>query len=150
MKKKTLNKKEKKELNVLLAKYNFEFSKNDFVEIIDDKYVRMENQNIFFYLDGNIFPTMKLVLSKELGLKKAVLDMGAIKFIANGADLMRPGIVSVDDGINAGDVVMMADVTHKKPFALGIALYSSLEIMKMSSGKVIKNLHYVGDEVWNS
>ncbi len=74
--------------------------------------------------------------------------MGAVKFVTSGADIMRPGIVHIDEGITKDDAVAIVDQTHKKPLAVGIALHSSEEMQKVSSGKVVKNIHYVGDWIW--
>ena len=43
---------------------------------------------------------------------------------------------------------MIIDETHGKKLAVGIALFASNEMNSLNSGKVIKNLHYVGDEIW--
>ena len=74
--------------------------------------------------------------------------MGAIRFVVNGADIMRPGIVEIEAGIKKDDFVAVVDKNNQKPLAVGIALFSSEEMKAMSSGKVIKNIHYVGDELW--
>jgi len=151
MKKKTLSKSDKKELNLSLEKYGYSFDKKDLVEILEHKYkvIKVNHEMLFFYYEDKIYPSMKLVLKQDLGLKKIVLDMGAIKFIAGGADVMRPGIVSIDDGILEGDCIVMVDETHGKQFALGIAMMNSSDMQNASSGKVIKNIHFVGDDIWN-
>jgi len=40
------------------------------------------------------------------------------------------------------------DIRYSKALAIGKALKSSVEIMAEKKGKVIKNLHYVGDKIW--
>ena len=76
--------------------------------------------------------------------------MGAVKFVVNGADVMRPGIVEIEEGIAKDEFVAVIDKNNKKPLAVGIALFSSEEMKGMNSGKVIKNIHYVGDELWKT
>ena len=44
--------------------------------------------------------------------------------------------------------VVIRDEKHSKPLAIGEALFSSEEISKMEKGKVILNLHYIGDKIW--
>ena len=93
-------------------------------------------------------PTLKL-LQTYLGLlKKIVVDMGAVKFMISGADVMRPGIKEIAAGINKDDFVVIMDVNNHKPLAVGIAQLSGTEMQAATSGKVIKNIHYVGDELW--
>ncbi len=76
-----------------------------------------------------------------------VVDMGAVKYICNGADVMRPGIVAMDE-FSKGAVVTVKDTNYSKYIAVGIALTSSNEAKEMSKGAVIHNMHYIGDEVW--
>lgn len=78
-----------------------------------------------------------------------VIDMGAIRFVTNGADIMAPGVVDVDNDISKGDQVWICDETHHKPLAIGIALVDGEDIISKSKGKVINTIHYVGDDLWN-
>lgn len=103
---------------------------------------------MFFECLGRIFPTLHL-LHSGISLKRVTVDMGAVPFVAKGADIMRPGIVSIDNSIGKDEPVCIVDERHGKPLAVGIALFSGAEIMAMSSGRAIKNIHYVGDKIWN-
>ncbi len=86
--------------------------------------------------------------SNMLGLPLVVVDMGAVKHILNGADVMAPGIVRIIGDFNKGDIVLVVDEKYGKPLAVCEALYSSEEISAMEKGKVLKNLHHVGDRIW--
>ena len=77
------------------------------------------------------------------------VDMGAVKFVCNGAKVMRPGIVNMDE-FNADDIVVVKDDKHGKYLAVGISLVSSNEAQAMSKGPVIDNMHYVSDEFWEA
>ena len=152
MKRKTLRKKEIRELNEKISKFGFQFDKGDFVEIVEGekhKVVKSENEILFFYLDDKIIPCLKIVLQGKINLKKIIVDMGAVKFVVNGADIMRPGIVEIEDGIENGGIVEIVDVNNRKPLAVGRAMFSSEEMRNADSGKVIKNLHFIGDNIWN-
>ncbi|ACX72757.1 PUA domain containing protein [Methanocaldococcus vulcanius M7] len=151
-----LSKKDVKRLKKELEKY-FEnvdeiIPKKGNVEIvITDTYeiVLANKEPIIFKLDDCLFPTLKL-LQKTLPSKNiVVVDMGAIKFLINGADVMSPGIVKADSEIEEGDVVFVVDESHKKPICVGIALMSGDEMINSEKGKAIKNVHYVGDAIWN-
>jgi PUA domain protein len=78
-----------------------------------------------------------------------VVDMGAVKFVSSGADVMRPGIVELDQSIKKDELVVVVDQNHKKPLCIARALFPGEEIFKMKQGKVLKSLHWVGDPVWN-
>jgi len=81
---------------------------------------------------------------------KVTVDMGAVKFLTNGANVMRPGIRSFLAPFQKGDVVVVVDEKHGKALAVGTALVDSAEGEKMSKGAVVKNIHYVGDKFWNA
>jgi PUA domain protein len=151
MKKKTLSKKEIKELNEKIARYGFQFDKKDNVEMFEGewKVIKKDGDILFFYLEGEIYPTLKLVLRNDVRMKKVVVDMGAVKFVVNGADIMRPGIVGIDMEVEKDEIIIIVDANNEKPLAIGRALFGGKEIDMMISGKVLKNLHYVGDELWN-
>ncbi len=95
-----------------------------------------------------VYPTLtatEIVAS----LPKAVVDMGAIRFVCNGADVMAPGIVRYEGSFSKGDIIVVVDVTHGKPLALGEVLYNSDEAKNVRQGPVIKSKHYVSDKIWN-
>ena len=125
------------------------FEKKANVELVKDEFeiVTLDNEPCFFYLEGNIIPTLKLLLKNNF-MKKVTIDMGAIKFIASGADLMRPGITEIEEGIKEGDFISVIDIEHKKPIAIGQAMLDSEKMRATESGKVIKNVHYIGDKLW--
>ncbi len=147
--KKTLSKKDKKEINERIRQYNYQIDKKQKADILDDR-ILVEDEALLFRKDSDIYPTLRLILKQDTKLKKITVDMGAIRFIADGADIMRPGIVHIEPGIQKGDPVVIVDIEHEKPFALGISLHSSEDMQKTQSGKAIKNIHYVGDDIWNT
>lgn len=126
------------------------FGKKDQVMLaeVDHKMlVVKDNLPYFFYQDGKLVPTLKLLLQKPF-LKQVVVDMGAVKFVSNGADVMRPGIVELDHSIKKDELVVVVDQNHKKPLCIAKALFSGEEIFILKQGKVLKALHWVGDEIW--
>ncbi|NTV22776.1 MAG: DUF1947 domain-containing protein [Nanoarchaeota archaeon] len=145
--KKTLSNKETKEISGELASYQIILSKKDKLEV-EDGILLINNVPVCFLHEGKPIPTLKTQI-KSAVLKKVEVDMGAIRFVTSGADVMRPGIVKIDEGISNGEPIAVVDMTHKKPLAIGIALFSSEEMQGMSTGKVIHNLHYIGDRIWN-
>ena len=139
-----------KELNKEIEHYELSFHKKDQAVIVEDekyKLILVNKKPVFFYYQDKIVPTLKLLQEKEV-LKTITVDMGAVKFVINGADIMRPGIVEIEDGIKENNFIMIIDVNNKKPLAVGIALLNSEEMRSATGGKVIKNIHFVGDELW--
>ncbi|MBD3164958.1 DUF1947 domain-containing protein [Candidatus Woesearchaeota archaeon] len=152
MKKKTLSKREIKDINEKISKYGFQFGKKEFAELAEDekhKFLKADKA-LFFYVDGEWVPSLKALLSGRVGLKKVTVDMGAVKFVVNGADIMRPGIVEIEDNISENEIVEIADVDNKKPLAVGRALFGSPEMKEKKEGKAVKNLHFIGDDIWQA
>ena len=81
-------------------------------------------------------------------LPRVVVDMGAVAHVANGADIMRPGIRDIPSNFGNGDLLVIVDEKYSKPLALGLAEVGSTEMKSMTKGKVIRNVHFVGDELW--
>ena len=73
------------------------------------------------------------------------VDMGAVKFMCNGANVMRPGIRSFGE-FEKGQIVGIIEESQKKYLAVGRALVSSKEMAELSKGIVIENLHYISDK----
>ncbi|HLD40433.1 MAG TPA: RNA-binding protein [Candidatus Nanoarchaeia archaeon] len=138
-----------KDISKEVEHFKIEISKKDQVELIEDQYkiILINKKPSFFYFENKIVPTLKFLQENNV-LKKITVDMGAVKFVVNGADIMRPGMVEIETGIAKDEFVGVIDKNNKKPLAVGIALFAGNEMQKMTSGKVIKNIHYVGDELW--
>jgi PUA domain protein len=82
-------------------------------------------------------------------LPSAKVDSGALKFILNGADVMRPGIRSYDDWGPVGRVIVIRDEQKARGIAVGRTLVESKEMAVKAKGPCIQNLHHVGDKFWN-
>lgn len=76
------------------------------------------------------------------------VDSGAVSFVSDGADVMRPGITESDESIEAGDLVVIVEERHNKALAIGRASVDGTEMLG-DSGKVIDSIHFVGDELFD-
>jgi PUA-domain protein len=119
------------------------------VGTVEEFTVLLVNDSIDFmkYQDKIMF-TLQGVTKYQLKNKFVVVDMGAIGFITKGADVMAPGIIDADVGIQRDDQVWICDEKHHMPLAVGIALLTGEEMKTKKPGKAIKTLHYVGDRLW--
>lgn len=79
----------------------------------------------------------------------AVVDEGAIRFMLNGADVMRPGVRKFDDWGAAGRMVVVREEKKGRAIVVGPSLVSSEDARGMAKGGCIRNLHHVGDRYWN-
>jgi len=75
------------------------------------------------------------------------VDAGAIEFVSNGADVMRPGIVEADERIAAGDLVVITEESHGKSLAIGRAQVDG-DDMVGEEGRVVSSIHHVGDDLY--
>jgi PUA domain protein len=96
--------------------------------------------------EGEPFFTVLGAIELHPSKRQIIVDAGAVRFVVNGADIMNPGIVSADQEIVAGDLVIIAEEKYKKPLAIGRALIDGP--MMKGEGKAVKSLHHVGDQVW--
>ena len=114
----------------------------------DDELYAINNELCFWRSKEGYIPVLSLLLDNRVGLKTIVVDMGAVRFVTNGADVMRPGITHIDADIQKGDIVRIADEKNDRSLAVGKAMYDATEMEGKQSGKVIKNLHTIQDSVW--
>ena len=77
------------------------------------------------------------------------VDMGAVKFMCKGANLMRPGIKKFTE-FEKDKLVCIVEESQHKFLAVGKAMVSSSELEKMEKGEVIKNMHYISDNFWET
>ncbi len=89
-------------------------------------------------------------LSETQTLEKfpyVIVDMGAVKFMCKGANVMRPGIKKYSE-FQKDSIICIVEESHHKFLAVGKTLVSSDEMSNMEKGEVIKNLHYISDKFW--
>lgn len=110
--------------------------------------ILVEGEPLIFRHEGKYFPTVKGALKIKLDRRFVTVDKGAIPFVAKGVDVMRPGVVAFDEGIKAGELIVINEETHKRALGIGVALWSGEEFKAQSKGKCVKNVHHVGDELW--
>ncbi len=77
------------------------------------------------------------------------VDMGAVKFMCKGANLMRPGIKKFTE-FEKDNLVCIIEESQHKFLAVGKAMVSSSELENMEKGEVIKNMHYISDKFWET
>jgi len=147
-----LKKKKIKEIKSQLGEYGDLLQGKKNVEILEaepNSFILVDGEPYIIIIDDKPFPTLKAALSKQIDGKTVTVDMGAIKFVSNGADIMSPGIVDASEGVEPGDIVLIIDETHGKPLAIGVSLIKGEEMVENDSGKAVETKHYVGDDIWN-
>jgi len=152
-----------KDIKLLKSKLIEQFGENEVLNHLDPKskveWFKLENHEeliaiddilSFWIKEGEYIPLLTLILKhdEKFKLKYIIVDKGAVPYITNGADIMRPGIIKIDPSIKKGNIVKIQEETYNKTIAIGKALFDATEIQSIEKGKVINNLHTINDEIW--
>ncbi len=128
----------KKEIKALAADLEEVFSMSCFSQedtidqatVGDMDVILIENEILGIVVDKKPFLTVKGLLKYKPTNMYVTVDMGAVKFVYNGADVMAPGIVDADSKIKEGDIVWVRDEKNLQPLAVGIALSAGSEMVQ--------------------
>ena len=91
-------------------------------------------------------------LSETTMLEKfpnVMVDMGAVKFMCKGANVMRPGIKKNTE-FEKDKLVCIVEESQHKFLAVGKSMVSSTELENMDKGEIVKNMHYISDKFWET
>jgi len=128
---------------IFKSKVDMELVETDFAEIF-----LVNGKPLLFRIEEKILPT--LIFNELFGsMSRVVVDMGAVPYVCNGASVMAPGIVRFEGEFEKGDFVLVVDEKHGKTIAIGEATYDVDAAKKVTKGVVMKNIHFVGDKIWN-
>jgi PUA domain protein len=122
------------------------FEDVEFVES-DRRVVLVDGRPLVAFYDESPFLTVRGANAFPPERNVVTVDAGAVSFVSDGANVMRPGIVTADASIEPGDLVAIAEETHGKVLAIGRADVAGREMVG-ESGKVVKSLHHVGDDLY--
>ena len=128
---------------IFKSKVDMELIETDFARIF-----LVNGKPLLVRMKEKILPT--LAFNEIFALTpKVVVDMGAVPHVCNGANVMAPGIVRFEGEFKKGDFVFVVDEKHGKAIAIGEAGYDVDTAKKATQGVVVKNIHFVGDKLWN-
>lgn len=146
-----------KEIKKILSEFKASYSideetfspkpKAELAEAGGEALIFIDNRPVMLRKDGKLFPALTFNEALEK-LPKAVVDMGAIPHICNGADIMAPGIRSIEGTFQERATILVVDERFRKPLAIGLTLVNSNQMKEMKQGKAISNVHFVGDQIW--
>lgn len=118
-------------------------------EFLDRQVLLVNNQLLGVYDGDSAFLSVRGLLAHKPQARFVTVDMGAVKFVCNGADVMAPGIVEADPALKEGDWCWIRDERNKQPLAVGRALMAGPAMVR-GKGKAVKSVHHLGDKVWNA
>lgn len=134
------------------ARFGVTFDGDSFeaVEFADreERLILVDGEPMVLDMDVGPILTVRGANATDPGRAIVTVDAGAVAFVSDGADVMRPGIVDADEAVETGDPVLIAEETHGKVLAVGIALVDGTDMVG-EQGKVIESIHHVGDELYD-
>jgi len=114
----------------------------------DRRYLLLDNHILGFWQGEQPFLSPRGLVQYPATKRFVTVDMGAVRFVTNGADTMGPGITDADADIRANDLVWVREERHGKPLAVGVALSDAATLRSKAKGKQVKTLYWVGDKAW--
>ena len=156
-KRKILSKKEKKLLLLDLVN-GFGDVISSYVElstmleevITDEGTLIAKNGKIWFFnINDKMIPSIYFLRESNFELPEIVVDIGAIRFITNGADVMSPGVVFFNTDIRKGTLVVIKEEKANSIIGVGSSLINSEDFDKSQKGKVVKLHHHLKDKIWS-
>jgi len=127
------------------------FSERDVVDMAEGPeydVIFVGGKILAFTPGGVAYLTVRGLLEYGATRRYVTVDMGAVKFVYNGADVMGPGIVEADPTIIEGDLVWVRDVNNRRPLAVGRSIVSADAMNRKEKGKAVASIHHVGDKLW--
>jgi len=111
-------------------------------------FATLESKYTFILAGEEVVPFLGSLTALSL-FPSVRVDEGAIKFILNGADVMRPGIRRFDAWGGVGRVVVVREEKKDRGIAVASSLVESGEMHRLERGPCLKSLHHLGDRFWN-
>ncbi len=94
------------------------------------------------------FLSVRGLLAYRPTTRWVTVDMGAVRFVHNGADIMAPGITEADPDLQEGDWCWIRDERNKQPLAVGKCTMAGADMGPGQKGKAVASVHHLGDKLW--
>lgn len=136
-------------LKIVSEKWGIQFPKIKNLkvhEIADDAQIIMGPGIKILKVNDEYIPFLSEIEMLEK-FPHVTVDMGAVKFMCKGANVMRPGIKNHSE-FEKEKIVCVIEESQHKFIAVGKALVSSSDLKNMEKGEIIKNIHYISDKFW--
>lgn len=114
---------------------------------VDREVVLVDGDPLVASFDGDLFVTVRGANAHSPEGHVVTVDSGAISFVSDGANVMRPGITEATADIESGDLVVIVEEAHGKALAVGRAETDGSDMVG-DSGRVVESLHHVGDDLY--
>ncbi len=141
-----LSKRDSRELSrLIMERLGFEFTPEKKLEV-DERTSVLIGDGFFVLQEDLVFP---FILDRRAALLPEVeVDAEAVPHVLNGASIMRPGVVRVDESVKRDSIVRVTN--GGKILCIGLSMYDREELLGASKGAVVKNLHRRNDRIWKA
>jgi PUA domain protein len=113
-----------------------------------DGVITVDGDPAYAFDNGDIFPLISTLID-DVFIPSITVDMGAVKPVVSGADIMYPGIIRADDDVTSGSIVVIIDEDNAKPIAVARVTDDADGLVEKDSGVAGSSVHYVGDDLWD-
>ena len=113
-----------------------------------DGVITVDGDPAYAFDNGDIFPLISTLID-DVFIPAITVDMGAVKPVVSGADIMYPGIIRADDDVSSGSIVIIIDEDNAKPIAVARVTDDADGLVEKDSGVAGSSVHYVGDDLWD-
>ncbi len=110
--------------------------------------ILVNNHIVGFTGEAGPFVSIRGALQYGPSRRYVTVDMGAVRFVTNGADIMAPGITDADPDLQPGDWCWIRDENNQRPLAIGKCITSGPEMTAADKGKAVAMVHHIGDKIW--
>lgn len=114
----------------------------------EDGVLTVDGDPRYAHHDNTIIPLLSGLLRDNF-TATITIDMGAVKPVSSGADIMAPGVTDADESVKPGRIVSVIDEDNEKPIAVVRATSDAASMVDAKEGVVAESLHYVGDDLWD-
>lgn len=123
----------------------FDFNQGELMDINGNSILLVDKKPLLITdREGDVVP--HLLALKFVTCKKIVVDDGAVPHLLRGADVMVPGVLTLEE-FDAGSTVVVLDRAGRA-IGTGVAIMSSREVRERKSGKMVKMVHRVNDKLY--
>mmetsp|Transcript_82578 Transcript_82578/g.220760 ORF Transcript_82578/g.220760 Transcript_82578/m.220760 type:complete len:566 (-) Transcript_82578:7-1704(-) len=96
------------------------------------------------------YPTLRSLWRCPEALAKVTIAPPVSKFVINGADVMAPGILAVDDSAEVGHFVSIFVAGNPFAVGVGVLLLPPGDIVSRREGRAVQAVHHFGDCLWEA
>mmetsp|Transcript_56466 Transcript_56466/g.121188 ORF Transcript_56466/g.121188 Transcript_56466/m.121188 type:complete len:566 (+) Transcript_56466:20-1717(+) len=96
------------------------------------------------------YPTLTSLWRCPEALATVTIAPPVSKFVINGADVMAPGILAVDDSAQVGNFVSIFVAGNPSAVGVGVLLLSPADIISRREGRAVQAAHHFGDCLWEA